>query len=200
MSVERGKDWGDTGPLPAHGVVVSDDAAASKLIAKTTGQLPPVGLIGGDLRRTLGGRRTRGQLRSADAARVTVDYGVITFDDVEEPFVAHVVARNGWLRGPVIAVMNAAFHRTWNVAPKAHPGDGRLDIFEVTLSTGDRLKARRRLPSGTHIPHPNIATRSVSEAVVEFDRPLDIWIDGRKRGRSTQIEVRVVPDALDVVV
>ncbi len=198
--MERGKDWGEIGPLPDDGVVANSDAAVSKLIAKSGEGMPPVGLIGGDLRRTLGGRRTRGQLRSPEAARVTVDYGVVRFGDDEEPFVAHVLARRGLFRGPLVAVMNAAFVGSFNVAPRAHPGDGKLDIVEASLSFGDKLKARRRLPSGTHVPHPDISTRSVRESVLNFDMDLDIWVDGRKRGRATQIGVWVVADALHVVV
>ena len=47
--------------------------------------------------------------------------------------VAHVVARGGgpWWRGPIVAVMNADRLGRWDVAPRAHPNDGRLDVVEV---------------------------------------------------------------------
>ncbi len=53
--------------------------------------------------------------------------------------------------------MNAQWIGSWDVAPRSHPNDGLLDRCEGDLSLDDRWKARGRLPSGTHVPHPGIA-------------------------------------------
>ena len=46
-----------------------------------------------------------------------------------------------WWRGRVVAAMNAEFLGPWDVAPRAHPGDGLLDVLDVSpaMSLADRL-------------------------------------------------------------
>ena len=76
MTVSRGSEWGELGPLPDDGVVVRDDASAAALVeqARTEGREPPaIGLLGGDLCRTVGGRGDEARLHTAEAARLVVD-------------------------------------------------------------------------------------------------------------------------------
>ncbi len=198
--IERFADWGENGPLPDNGVVATSDRAAALVIANAVDEVPPVGLIAGDLRRTLGGRRGRGQMRHPDAARAVVDYGLVRFEDTELPFVAHVVARRSLTRGRVIAVMNAAFVGKWNVAPRSHPSDGVFEVLDVTMSFSDRVKARRRLPAGTHIPHPAIHQQRGATFEFQLDKPLDLWVDGKNVARVDNFSVVLVPDGLPIVV
>ena len=198
--IKRFQNWGENGPLPEDGVVATTDRSAALIIANTPGEVPPIGLVGGDLRRTMGGRRNRGQLRHPDAARAVVDYGVVRYEDTEMPFVAHVVARRSMLRGRIIAVMNAAFVGSWNVAPRAHPGDGKFDVLDVTMSMTDRLKARSRLSSGSHVPHPDIAQRRGDALEFSLDKPLDLWVDGKQLARVDSFSIELQPEALAVVV
>ena len=88
----------------------------------------------------------------------------------------------------------------WDVAPRAHPGDGLLDTLDLQLSLGDRLKARQRLPSGTHVPHPGIRERRVGALQVSFARPLDVWLDGERVRRATHLSLRLEPAAVRCVV
>ena len=69
-------------------------------------------------------------------------------------------------------MLNADRIGAWDVAPRAHPNDGQLDVVEVDASMGlrDRWQASRRLATGTHVPHPAIHTATR---------------DGARRGRST---------------
>ncbi len=204
MSIRRGQSWGTNGPLPGDGVVVRSDAAASTLIAEARRlgrTIAPLGLLGGDLCTTLGGRGDEQRLRSGDAARLTVDIGHVVLDDGEpQYFVAHLVARRRWWLGRTVAVMNAAWLGSWNVAPRAHPGDGRLDVIDSRLSFGDRIKARRRLPLGTHVPHPAISVSRVERTEIVFDTPTTVLLDGRDVGRARRLRIQVEPDALDVVI
>lgn len=205
MSIRRGEAWGEPGPLPADGVLVRTDAEARRLVeaARRDGtDPPPLGLLGGDLCTTLGGRGDEARLRSDDAARLLVDLGRVVLDDGSTHwFVAHLVARRSWWRGRVVAVMNAAWRGRWNVAPRAHPGDGAFDLLDATLPLGDRAKARRRLPLGTHVPHPGIRTGRVRDTTtVDLGRPTPVWLDGERVGRTVRLEVTVEPDALAVVV
>ena len=99
-------------------------------------------------------------------------------------FVAHLVARRSWWWGEVFVAMNAEWLGRFDVAPRAHPGDGLLDTLSGRPSSDDRIKAHRRLPSGTHVPHPAIVERRAHSIQQDFARPLDIWLDGQKVGRA----------------
>jgi diacylglycerol kinase family enzyme len=86
------------------------------------------------------------------------------------------------------------------VAPRAHPGDGALDLVDAAhLGLRDRLAARRRLPSGSHVPHPGITARRVQAWQDTFPSPLDIWLDGERVGPARSLSVRVETAALTVV-
>jgi diacylglycerol kinase family enzyme len=203
VTVERGTAWGSPGRLPDDGVVVHDDRDARAVIEdhrRHNEPLPVLGLLGGDLARTLGGSGDAARLRSSSAMTFSVDVGAALVDGRLHWFVAHLVARRSWWRGRVVAVMNAQWLGRYDLGPRAHPGDGLLDVTDADLSLSDRLKARRRLPVGTHVPHPGIATRRVAAWQTDFDPPLDVWLDGDAIGRTRQLSVRVEPDALTVVV
>ena len=97
--------------------------------------------------------------------------------------------------------MNAQYLGKWDVAPRAHPGDGLLDTYDVRLPAGASwLPVRSRLPHGTHLPHPGIKERRVGALQVELDRPLPLRLDGDVVGKARVLSVRVEPDALVVFV
>lgn len=209
MTIDKGQPWGEAAPLPPGGVVVRSDAEARRVVerAKRANKAVPVlGLLGGDLCRALGGTGDEARLRSAEAVTVPVDLGAVLVDGRLLWFVAHLVARRGWWRGPIYAAMNAQHlsrpvpGRIWDVAPRSHPNDGRLDTLVVGMPLGERLKARSRLPTGTHVPHPHIEARQVS--AVQWDVPgLDVWLDGERVARRARtLSVRIEPDALRCVV
>lgn len=202
MTVRKGADWGERGAMPEALEVFDDPLAALDTItaARRAGRpIPPIGLDRGDLVRTLGGP-TSPDLRSAsEALRVTVDLGAVLIDGSIHWFLSHLVARRSWLRGQVVVAANAAFLGEWNVAPRAHPGDGRLDTLEIDhMALGERLKARRRLASGTHLPHPDITARRPRAAQYEFARPMAVWLDGRRAGSARALSIRVEPDAVEL--
>ena len=199
MTIERGRQWGQRGALPVGGVVVHSDGEARAIVerARRAEQaVPTLGLAGGDLCRTVGGRGDESRLRSADGMLLPVDVGAVLLDGRLHWFVAHLVARTSWWRGPLFAAMNAQWLGRWNLAPRAHPNDGLLDTFCARLSFDDRLKASARLRSGTHVPHPGISEGRVRSISWDFERPLDVWLDGDRLGRARRVSIRVEPDAL----
>ncbi len=199
MVVEKGREWGCIGRLPDGAVLVRSDAEARAVVTEARRQdrpVPPLGLLGGDLCRTVGGRGDEERLRSGEAMLLPVDVGSVLIDGRLHWFVAHLVARRSWWRGRVLAAMNAEYLGDWDVAPRGHPGDGHLDLLDGDLSLTDRLKARRRLPLGTHVPHPGIQPRRVTSAQVTFDRATPIWLDGERVGEATNLSLRIEPDAL----
>jgi diacylglycerol kinase family enzyme len=201
--IQRGSDWGSPGPLPEDGVVVRSDAEARAVVTearRANRPVPPIGLLGGDLCRTLGGAGDEARLRSDAATRLAVDLGAVLVDGRLHWFVAHLVARRSWLRGRLYGAFNAQWLGDWDVAPRAHPGDGELEVIEVTMGLGDRLKARRRLPTGTHVPHPGIAVRRAAAFQVDLDPGTSVWLDGERLGPARNLSIRLEPEALQVVV
>ncbi len=201
MTIKPGEPWGRTVERPADLVVVVGDVAlAAHLAALRDGSAStPVFAAGGDLARTLGDppiedRRTLNAL--------PVDLIDVRFDDAAGTACAHVVVANPWWRGgkwrgSVVAVMNAEYIGDWDVAPRGHPNDGRVEVFEIDASFGlrQRWQALRRVRSASHVPHAGITTRSVRHASWTFDTPMIVQIDGRRCGRALAISVTVVSDA-----
>jgi diacylglycerol kinase family enzyme len=126
----------------------------------------------------------------------------VLLDGRQHWFVAHLVARRSWWRGRIFAAMNAQFLGRFDVAPRGHPNDGAIEIVDVDPSLGlaDRVKAWRRLPTGTHVPHPAITVRRVRAQQATFDPPLPVWLDGVAVGTVRNLSLRVEPDAVTVVV
>lgn len=198
MPVAKGSPYGEPAPLPGGLVVVRSDAEARAVVEEARRErrpYPPLGLLGGDLCRTLGGGTGAG----LSGVRFPVDLGVVLADGRLHLFVASLVARTRWW-GRAFVAMNAQFLGPWDLAPRAHPGDGLLDTFDARLPPGQRLAVRSRLPHGTHLPHPGIRERRAPAVQVELDRPLPLRLDGEPAGTARALSVRVEPDALAVFV
>jgi len=84
-------------------------------------------------------------------------------------------------------------------APRAHPGDGLLDVIEVSESMNlrQRIMARRRSRTGSHLPHPDISTTRVRDLRRSFDESLTIFVDGASAGVSRHLDVAVVAAAYE---
>lgn len=203
MPIAKGEPWGVPGPLPPDGVVVHTDAEARAVIteARRAGApVPVLGLVGGDLCRTLGGTPNVDRLRSDAATTVSIDLGAVLVDGRLHWFVAHLVARHRWWRGRVVAAMNAQYIGEWDVAPRGHPNDSRLEVLDGALPLGQRLQARSRLRTGTHIPHPAIEVHRVAAHQIAFERPTPVYLDGVGIGSARNLSVRLEPDALTCVI
>jgi len=202
VTIEKGRAWGAPGALPEGGVVVRSDAEARAVLeeARRAGRpFPALGLLGGDLCRTLGGTGDEARLRSAQAVTFPVDLGEALVDGRHFLFVAHLVARDRLWRHSFVA-MNAQWLGEWNLGPRAHPGDAKLDTYQSALTLSDLPKVRARLHHGAHLPHPRITERRRPAVQVDLARPLDVRVDGVAVGRGRTLSVRVEPDALTVVI
>jgi hypothetical protein len=203
VTIEKGSAYGRPGPLPEGGVVVGSDAEARAVVteARRGGRaIPALGLVGGDLCRTLGGPRDEARLREREGTVFPVDLGVVLLDGRLHFFVAHLAAhRRGW-GGSFVVAMNAEWLGEWDLGPRSHPDDGLLDVTEGSLGVRDRLAARRRARSASHLPHPRLRATRVSAATYTFDRALPVHLDGEAVGAARQVALRVEPDALTVVV
>jgi hypothetical protein len=206
MTIERGASWGERTSRPDPLRVAADD----RELAIALGSGEPTTVRSGDMLRTLGGPTGKpdGGVREGGAPdefvlAVPIDLLDLRLDGRDVgPVVAHVLVRSqrrrgGLLRGPVVFVMNAEFMGRWDVAPRGHPNDGRVEVVscDAALDVRQRLAARRRLETATHLPHPGITSRSMERASFTFDRPMVVVADGQRLGRARSVEFEVRPDA-----
>jgi len=202
VTIRRGEDWGSVAPVPEGTVVVADDVDLATVL---NGASPPpaIGVLAGDLHRTISSSPDPGHyVVGAPVTIVPVDTVRVCIDGATRIAASHVVARRSWWFGEVLVVANAQFVGAWDVAPRSHPNDGWLDVSHVRarMSLRQRLAARPRLRTASHLPHPDIETSRVRSGRWEFRRPLRIWVDGRRIGRSAWLEVECEPDALMVCI
>jgi hypothetical protein len=203
MTIKKGESWGERAPLPEDGVVVRSDAELHRVVetARRAGtSVPTIGLLGGDLCRTLGGSGDEASLHSEQAMTLVCDLGAALLDGRLHWFASSLVARGPWWRGRAYVVMSSSWLGDWNITPKAHPGDGLLDVVDARVRIGQVLAVRGRLRLGAHLPHPDIRTARTGAEQVELERSFPVWLDTVPVGRATTISVRVEPDALTVVV
>ncbi len=211
MTIRKGDPWGERAPLAVGDAVAANDAELADVLR--TGSAATVGLLSGDLCRTVGatadgaiaGPLRRAHLYGPDAVTLPIDVVEVRLDDLPPRLaVAHVVLRRrsplGWWLGPVILAMNAQYIGRFDVAPTGHPNDGRFEVLEISMSPRQRWQALRRAPTGTHVPHPRIAERRGPSWARQFASPIGCWIDGRFAGSHRDIHLRVVPDAARIVV
>ena len=205
MTIRRGEDWGRPGRPPADLNWFVDDAAAARAVDEGARE---IGLGGGDMARTLGVGTGAGVAGSAVSFPIDL-IEVTSADGRRTVALAHVVIRHRrwrWWKGPIVVVMNAQFIGRWDVAPRGHPNDGRVEVLDVdsTMSTRQRFLAGRRLPTGAHIPHPLVRIRSSAEVTVPISGSASVlvdgqpWIDGSSSSSSSaghSLTIRAVPDA-----
>ena len=198
MTISKNTAWGTEVSRPDDLRVATDDAHLAQLLTDGSHRATAVG--SGDLFRTVGARPLDDR---AQVFAFPIDLVTYRIDD-EPPrtFVANLVARlprrrGGVWRGPVLAVMNAEWIGAFDVAPRGHPNDGRVETFMASpsLTFRQRLAVRSRLRNASHLPHPLIASRPVKAQQWEFDQPMTIVADGKPAGRARRLAIEVEPDA-----
>tara|TARA_X000001036_G_scaffold154077_1_gene146198 strand:+ start:2824 stop:3432 length:609 start_codon:yes stop_codon:yes gene_type:complete len=202
MNIEKGRSWGSLSPLPPEGVIIKTNKELLEKVNDCKRQgidLPTFGLLGGDLWRTLGGRRAEERLYGGEATTLDIDLGCALLDGKIFWFCAHMFIGSK-LKGEKIFISNVAHYGKTNPAPKAHPGDGKFDMLEVKLSPFQTFKAVKRVSAGTHIPHPGIKYKQVSSEQFSFEKKLSIEIDGKNIGKFSTVSIRIENEALRVVI
>lgn len=208
MTIRAGEPWGVTGPCPHDVIRVADDAelrqvAQERIRLGVPRKVPPLAPASGDIQRSVGGSPDRDRVASgAEVAILPFDGMRVELDGDEHWAFAHVVVRRSRWRGPLAAVMNVQYLGEWDVAPRAHPNDGKLDTVRVEERMGVRARwqARQRLPLGTHVPHPDLTMRRTPAVELIFEHPIPVRLDGELVGEHRHVVVTVVPDLLTIVV
>ncbi|MGH9024305.1 MAG: hypothetical protein ACRDV9_14625 [Acidimicrobiia bacterium] len=90
-----------------------------------------------------------------------------------------------------VVIVNGQWVRRAELSPRGHPGDGRAEVQVYALPRSSRRAMRARLPSGSHLPHPSIASWQGSRVLVVADGGLRLEADGQEVSKGTRrLEVR----------
>lgn len=193
--IERGRDWGVAAVVPAGLVECRDDQQA----ARASGA---VFLTGGDVHRGLG--RPLSPTIGDEATVVAVDRlfcEVTTAAGILEiPAFSHVLVGRLSGRSRFVACVNAGFVGALNLTPRSHPGDGRFEVLRIEehMPMRQRMIARRKARTGTHVPHPGISISSEIGLVLERQGSEPLVIDGRRIRSWRAARITVEPGAVRV--
>lgn len=196
MVISRGSTWGEPAVVQPHWRVAHKDAQIRGV--------DPVLLAGGNIWRALGCPTTHkvGEeclVLPVDTARcvVTTSHGEQVVTAVSE-----IIIGSWWSRAGCTIISNSGILEGLNVTPRAHPNDGEWDVLSISAGLGlrEKLHARRRARTGTHIPHPRLRTLRIGTHAAVRDRRARLMIDGVVVRGWTSVTITVVPDSAHVVV
>lgn len=199
MTIGWGSPWGTPGSRPPDAPVAASDHELAQLAAAAhhQGRALVAGVGAGDVLATLGIEPGR---PPAAQHHYPFDLGFVRLDGAEPiPFVAHLVARRPGWRGELVTVMNVGWWGTWYLGPRAHPNDGLLDITVGALDLRQRLLARSRVTTGSHLPHPDLRVLRRARWDHGLGRSTPVMVDGRPVGRHQRLEVWVEPGCFTLV-
>jgi len=205
--IRPGEPWGSpaAGPLDAAGA--GDDAALAVLVAAHPGaRLAFAPDDRCDLARAVGLRPDAPggfdvPIDAIDLGPLGVAVNVVVSGvapdrlsrrDRRRPVTVRV---DGQLRydgsATTVVIANGQFLRGADLVPRGHPGDGRLEVQVYALAPAARAEARRRLPGGGHLPHPDIATFAGRSVTVTWRAPRPLEADGRRRPATGRLDAQV---------
>jgi hypothetical protein len=98
-------------------------------------------------------------------------------------------------RATSVVIANGQFLRGNDVVPRGHPGDGKIEIQVYELRRRERRPMRGRLPTGAHLPHPRIRSRTAGAVEVRAPGLLALEADGAARSAVSGLRIRVVSPA-----
>ena len=197
--IHRGQPWG----IPAH---MSDDVliVENDQVLSRTDQTVRIFLTGGDIARSLGNPVV--PLIGSACTEVTIDAmqcDITTGNSQSTRVIAasSIVVGNFW-KGRYLIVSNAGWLGDSNVAPRAHPNDGKVEMLTIAshMSLRQRFLARRKMHTGTHLPHPDLSSSQRATLTIDRHNGELLVIDGKNAGDWTSISIAVQPDYWRVLV
>lgn len=207
MTIRRGEPWGHASTVPADTPSAADDGALASLPDRSTAIL-----TGGDVWDCLG--RPNVPDEGAPCTILPVDglrWSIVRTDGgVIEGFASSSIVIGRWTRPGhrFVCMTNTGIHDGRNIAPRAHPNDGRMDILSIddAMPWRQRVAAWRRSRTGTHVPHPAIELRQATDFSIDARQPGELLrIDGSAPFPSwsdgwMSLSVSIAPDRWRVVV
>jgi len=190
----RGETWGTPTTRHIEDIVVKGDSALAA-------QPPDHRLIatGGDLAHSLG-FTTIPEVGHA-CTEVPIDGIQIDLEmkngQSKTVIGASSVSIGSWFLGRFVCITNSGFIDARNVAPRAHPNDGFLDVMalDTAMTLQQRIRARQKSLTGTHIPHPQInVSRSRHKEYTKESFSDILSIDGHKVLSWQRVTIQILPD------
>lgn len=197
MTIRKGEPWGSESFVP-------DGTATIVTDAQLAGTQDPVIVAGGDVWDALGRPEPReaGQRCTCvdlDAMECVVDLGGTTR---LIRAASHVTVMSCGGLGRFTCVSNVGLVRGLRLAPRAHPNDGLLHVVEVdrSMPVVQRVIAHRRSRTGSHVPHPSIHVSSCANFLIDREGRDRLVIDGNRVKGWKSVAVRIMPDAIRVLI
>lgn len=204
MTIRKGEQWGRRIAMPSHIRHVSSDAEIALCASDDF-----IALSNGDIHLTLGSpalqqHETECTLLQVDALQVLISFT----DGSERVSLAASCIEIGRFFSPLhrdrfICITNGGIVNSRNIAPRAHPNDGRFDVMTVdaSMSIRDRLTARKKALTGSHLPHPCLSVRQSDTFSTQRQGHRDVLlIDGVSISDWTEVSVSILPDYWQIVV
>ena len=206
MTIKKNTEWGqEVAQCPPYQCVRSDHEMSTHLNNHTANVFV---LTGGSLFETLGRPTTPvvgglAHCLPCDAVSVSI---VARGTQIELTAVNDVVIRNswlhgGWLRGPVLVVTNTGMRRGRQIASRAHPHDGHLDVVSVaSMNMRQRVIGWSKAKLGSHVPHPKIVISRTTHVDLTVSPKQLLVIDGRRHNHVSRVTLTIAPDAAHVLI
>jgi hypothetical protein len=219
--IKPGEEWGAPTDEEPDTTVTGDDAALAAVVPADGVTVPLVRFlpVGSELARAVGVAPATGD----DPVRgVALPVDAI---DTDRGVAVNIVtlgrapgALRAWHRprhvtvtvdgrtvhdGPAttVVIANGQFTGAADLVPRGHPGDGRLEVQVYALRAGERTGMRRRLATGTHLPHPRIATATGRRVRVRTGGgTLTLALDDRPSGAVAGLDAAVRHPALRLLI
>ena len=98
-------------------------------------------------------------------------------------------------RATTVIAANGQFFHGLDLIPRGHPGDSCIEVQILALPVGQRRAFKRRLATGTHVPHPGVIEGRGRRIEVSWRGRRSLNIDGRDQDLKDSIVVDVRPNA-----
>ena len=209
MTIRKGEQWGE----PCSAPIGLPEFATERDLGfhvRGNGIIPEAILKSGTLIQALG---IVAPTTDRERIKVLIDLIKVAYTDLDgrdrdDIAVGSVlIGRRSWL-GDVYIVSNCGYLGTRELLSKAHPNDGVMDVLTVSslMPFMQRLQAWRRIPTSSHLPHPDISTKQTER----FSWPIvgdearskgtRLVIDGESLGLVKSVRMQVIPDAITLYV
>jgi diacylglycerol kinase family enzyme len=221
--MKKGQPWGRPATRPADQVVYGNDRALAAAATAAPGALirfVPDG--GSDLAAAVGlrGGNEAAPIAADGATELPMDVlvlgdGALVVNMLVVGTPPERVARTTrsfearvhldgrtWFAGRCTTVVVAVgqWRHGIDLVPRGHPRDGRVEVQAYGLRPGERRALRRRLATGSHLPHPRISTGLARAVEIVTSRTVPIDADGAARAGADRLAATVRPEGYRLLV
>lgn len=206
MTIKKNTEWGqEVAQCPPYQCVRSDYEMGTHLSNQTANVFV---LKGGSLFETLGrpsAPAVGGFAHCLPCDTITVSLVArgtqIELTAVSDIAIRSTWLRGGWLRGPVLVVTNTGIRRGRQIASRAHPNDGHLDVVSVaSMNIRQRVIGWSKSKTGNHVPHPKIAISRTTHLDLTVSPKQLLVIDGRRHNHVSRVTLTIASDSAHVLI